>query len=338
MRFRVGCLIPALVLLLAGCSGKQEEQTPQAKTPTIGVSLLTLTNPFFNDLGNAIESEAARQGYSVLIVSAEFDPARQRDQVRDFLVRRVAAILLTPADSRAIGTAIAEANDAGIPVFTADIACTAEGVQVVSHVASDNYQAGRLAAQALLEAIGGRGKIGIIDHPEVESVIMRTRGFQEALRDYIEKNGPMVEVVARLPGRGSKDIAFKVAEDMLQAHPDLAGIFAINDPSALGAVAAIEKAGKAGRIQVVGIDGQPEGRRAVRDGKIYADILQHPEQIGRQAVQVIARYLAGESVPPQILIPTSIYRRADALNDPSLTAGPGTEPAPDEHEPNEHRP
>ncbi len=318
MRRTAMMFLAAMVMaIFMGCSKGEEKAKSGSSRPVIGVSLLTLTNPFFKDLGAAIEAEAAKQGFEVIIVAGEFDPARQQNQVHDFIVKNVAAILLCPTDSRAVGTSIAEANRAGIPVFTADIACTAEGVKVVSHVASDNYQAGRLAAQALLEAIGGRGKIGIIDHPEVESVIMRTRGFLDELQRRKEE-GAQVQIVARLPGRGAKDRSFKAAQDMLQAHPDLDGIFAINDPSALGAVAAIEKAGKAGRIKVIGIDGQPEGRQAVKDGKIYADILQHPEEIGRRAVQVIARYMRGEEVPPKVLIPTSIYRRKDALADPAL--------------------
>ena len=127
-----------------------------------------------------------------------------------------------------------------------------------------------------------------------------------------------IKIVAKLPGKGSKDIAFKACEDMLQAHSNLNGIFAINDPSALGAVAAIEKAGRAGRIKVIGIDGQPEGRQAIRAGKIYADVIQDPQEIGRKAVEAIVQYNAGEEVDAEILIDTKIYRQEDALQDPTL--------------------
>jgi ribose transport system substrate-binding protein len=103
----------------------------------------------------------------------------------------------------------------------------------------------------------------------------------------------------------------------LQAHPDLRGIFAINDPAALGARAALEKAGRT-QIVIVGFDGQPEGKQAIKDGKIYADPIQFPDKMGVQIVDAIVRYSKGETLPPQMLIPTSLYRQADAMNDPEL--------------------
>lgn len=284
---------------------------------TIGVSLLTLANPFFRDLGEAMRSEAGRHGMDVTLVSGDFDAARQRNQVADFIVRKVAAIVLSPCDSKAVGTAILEANRAGIPVFTVDIASLGSG-KVVSHVATDNLGGGRLAAQALIEATGGRGKIAILDHPEIESVLMRTRGFEEELARQTRERGVTMTVVAKLPGGGAKDKSFKAAEDLLQAHPDLAGIFAINDPSALGAVAALEKAGRLAQVKVVGFDGMPEGKQAIRNGQIHADPIQFPDRIGTVAVQQIRKYLDGDDVQPEILIPTALYRKADADKDPQL--------------------
>lgn len=287
------------------------------KKPQIAVSLLTLTNPFFRDLGDAMKAEAAGHGFEVSVVAGEFDAARQRDQVADFIVKRAAAIVLSPCDSKAVGTSIAAANKAGIPVFTVDIAALGGG-KVVSHVATDNLGGGRLAAQAMIEALQGRGKVAILDHPVIESVMLRTQGFDEELARQKKENGIDIQVVARLPGGGAKDKSFKAAEDLLQAHADLDGIFAINDPSALGAIAALEKAGRLSRVKVVGFDGMPEGKMAIRNGQIYADPIQFPDRIGRTAVQQIRKYLDGEDVPPQVLIPTALYRKADADKDSTL--------------------
>ena len=306
----------------AGC-GKKGSDAPDYKEhantmkprPVVGVSLLTLTNPFFKVMGDAMVADGAARGYDVVVVSGDQDPAKQKDQVKDFLIRKVAAIVLTPCDSKSVGPAIAEANRAGVPVFTADVAALADGAKVVSHSATDNLEGGRVAGRAMVEALGGKGAVAIIDHPEVESVILRSRGFAEEIA-----KAPGITVVAKLPGGGARDRSFNVAQDLLQSHPDLAGIFAINDPSALGAIAAIEKAGKGGRITVIGFDGQPEARQAVKDGRLYATVLQHPDQIARGTIDAIAKYMAGEEVPPQTLIPTSLYRQADAAADPSLTA------------------
>jgi ribose transport system substrate-binding protein len=184
----------------------------------------------------------------------------------------------------------------------------AEGVSVVAHIASDNVAGGRLAAAALARALGNKGKIAIIDHPEVESVIQRVRGFEEEITAH-----PGMKVVAKLSGRGMKDAAFRTAEDILQAHPDLDGIFGINDDSALGALAAVEKAGRLGRVAIVGFDAMPEARQAIRDGKIYADVVQHPRAIGEQTVSVIASYLAGEKMVASHLIPCGLLTRDDVL-------------------------
>src|SRR5262245_39940447 len=122
-----GYLLLCAAVLLAGCGGKQEEPGPApsstgegaepASHGTIGLSVLTLTNPLFKVIADTMTAEGRKQGYDVAVVSGEFDVARQQNQVKDFIVRKVAAIVLTPCDSKAIGPSIQEANDAGIPVF-----------------------------------------------------------------------------------------------------------------------------------------------------------------------------------------------------------------------------
>lgn len=313
----------ALLAALAGCKTKETGLTPdggpeggkpvspKAKV-TIGVSLLTLANPFFKTMGDAMVAEGAKHGYQVIITAGEMDPARQKDQVNDFIVKKVNAIILSPCDSRSVGTTIQEANKAGIPVFTADIACLDKSAKVVSHVATDNYEGGKLAGKAIIEAIGGKGKVAIIDFPEAESVLQRTKGFKEVLAGAKD-----VKIVAQLPGGAARDTAYKTAQDILEQNPDLAGIFCINDPTAFGAIAAIEKTGRK-EVKVISFDGQPEAKQAVKDGKIYAEPIQYPVRIGESAIQAVTKYLAGEKVPPQTLIPTTLYTKADADKDSTL--------------------
>jgi ribose transport system substrate-binding protein len=318
----------ASVLLAAGCGRNEAPVEPSRATThqapgskgVIALSVLTLTNPFFKQIGDTMTEEARKEGYEVQVVSGEFDVARQQNQVKDFIVKKVVAIVLTPCDSVAIGPAIREANEAGIPVFTADIACLAPQVKVVTHVATDNYGGGKQAAQALIEALGdGGGKVAIIDHKLIESCILRVKGFKEVIEKYnANRTSGRIEIVAELPGGAAKDGGFRAGEDLLQAHPDLAAIFAINDPSALGARAALEKAGKASQIVLVGFDGSPEGKAAVKAGKLYASPVQFPERIGRETVRAIERHFAGETLPAETLIPTGLYRKADADQDPTV--------------------
>ena len=301
----------ALALLLLGSCGTR------APKRAVGISVLTLQNPFFKEIADTFAAEAKAKGYETIVVSGDFDVAKQDKQLKDFIVKGVDAIVLSPCDSKAIAPAIREANAAGVPVFTVDIACLMPEAKVVCHVATDNLSGGRQAGEAMIEALGaGGGRIAVLDHKPIESCQLRVKGFKEVIAAHNATAGrPRIEIVAELPGGGAKDQGFKAAEDLLQAHPDLAAIFAINDPSALGARAALEKAGRADRVKLVGFDGQPEGKKAIRDGKIYADPIQFPDQIGRRAAQAVAAYFAGETVPAEILIPTGLYRKADGLKE-----------------------
>jgi ribose transport system substrate-binding protein len=312
---RSGLLLAVVVAAaLAGGCGRADE--PARGRRAIGLSLLSLTNPFFIEIADNLRDEAAKHGYDVIVVSGENDVARQDKQVHDFVVRRVDAVVLSPCDSKAIGEAIRAANDAGVPVFTVDIACLAPNAKVVTHIATDNYSGGRQAADAVAEALDGRGgKVGVLDYKEVESCLLRVKGFKDAVAAINAKPGGNIEIVAELPCGGARDRGYKAMEDMLQAHPDLAAVFAINDLSALGARAALEKAGRADRVKLVAFDGQPEGKKAIAEGRIYADPIQYPGRIGRTAAEFVARYFAGGDVPPEVLIPTALYRKADALKE-----------------------
>lgn len=316
--------------VLAGCGGGSSPSTSEtsgttpspspSSTPsaaskgTIGLSVLTMTNPFFKVIADSLTAEAKKQGYEVAVVSGEFDPPKQANQVKDFVVQKVSAIVLTPCDSKSIGPAIKEANAAGIPVFTADIKCLAPDAEIVSHIATDNYQGGKLAGDAMVEALGeAGGKVAILDFKAVESCQLRVKGFKEVIAKH-----PNIKIVTELPGEGQKDRGNRSAEDALQRFSDLAGIFAINDPSALGARAALEKAGKADQVKLIGFDGQPEGKQAIKEGKIFADPIQFPDRIGRETMQTIVAHLNGERVKPEVLIASELYRKADGEKDPEL--------------------
>jgi len=314
----IAVILTAVALLAAGCGGDKADKDANSTNKvadddarmTIGVSLLTRTHPFYQDLEAGLAETAEEAGFELLITAGEFDVAKQKDQIHDFIVKGVNAIIVSPCDSKSIGTAIKAANDAGIPVFTADIACLAEGVEVVSHVASDNVAGGRLAAQAIAQALDGTGEVAIIDHPEVESVIQRVKGFEHELVRW-----PSLEVVSKLSGHGVKDQAFRTAEDMLQGYPELDGIFGINDDSALGALAAVEKSGRTGRVLIVGFDAIPEAREAIKAGKIYADVIQRPREIGRRTIEAVQTYISGGQVEREILIPCELFTQEDALEE-----------------------
>ena len=317
-------ILPLLAALLLGACNKQtpppaSPSQPAASQGTIGVSLLTLDNPFFKVIGDEISKEGAKQGYQSLVVSGDKDVAKQSNQIKDFIVKKVAAIVLSPCDSKSIVPVIQEANAAGIPIITVDVPCSEPGVKILTQIATDNFGGGKQAAQAMIEALGANGgRIAVLHFKQVESCQLRVKGFRQVIEAHNAAGKPRIDIVSELESGGAKDLGFKATEDILQAHPDIQAIFAINDPAALGARAALEKAGRADKVLIIGFDGQPEGKQAIKQGKIYADPIQFPEQMGAKAVDAIVRHSKGESIPPTILIPTSLYRQADGQNDATL--------------------
>ena len=324
MKHHLLALLACALTLLAGCDKKDAAtesgtQPKSATKGTIGVSLLTLDNPFFKVIGDNIASEGKKNGYDVIVVSGDKDPAKQGNQIKDFIVKKVSAIVLSPCDSKAIVTVIQEANAAGIPVFTVDIPCNEPGVKIVTQVATDNFSGGKEAGAAMIEALGeAGGKVAVLHFKQAESCQLRVKGFREVIAAHNTGDKAKIEIITELESGGAKDAGYKAAEDALQAHPDLRGIFAINDPAALGARAALEKAGKTQQIVIVGFDGQPEGKQAIKEGKMYAEPMQYPAKMGVQIVASIIKHSKGETLPAQMLIPTSLYKKADAMKDPEL--------------------
>ena len=320
MKQKLITLIAITLAFLTGCDKKADSAAnpDKASKGTIGVSLLTLDNPFFKVIGDNIAAEGKKHGYDTIVVSGDKDVAKQSNQVKDFIVKKVAAIVLSPCDSKGIVTVIKEANAAGIPVFTVDIPCNEPGVKIATQISTDNLGGGREAGKAMIEALGeAGGKIAVLGFNQVESCILRVKGFREVIDAHNASGRAKIEIVAELESGGAKDIGFKAAEDALQANADIRGIFAINDPAALGARAALEKAGKTS-VMIIGFDGQPEGKQAIKEGKIYADPIQFPEKMGIEMVNALIKHSKGETLPQQMLIPTSLYRKADGEKDASL--------------------
>jgi ribose transport system substrate-binding protein len=304
-----------LTLTLGAGSGARmppEPPVPASVVPTkatgrpfrVGVSLLTRSHQFYKDLEAGLQEEAGRRKAQLLVQSAEFRQPDQLRQVQAFVTQRVDAIVICPVDSKGVGTAVRAANAAQIPVFTADIAASGGG-RVVCHIASNNEQGGRLVGDYLARSLSGRGEIAIIDFPTVTSVQERVRGFLAALKGH-----PGIRVVARpTPERPQQALAFRVAQDLLQARPNLKGIFGINDDCALGALRAVEAMKRQG-IVVVGFDATPPAVLRIRQGSaLRADAAQFPGVIGRATVSAIARHLGGERVPAVVAIPTGLVSR-----------------------------
>jgi ribose transport system substrate-binding protein len=293
----------ALVALVAtvaatGCAKKVAHTRPQ-----VGVTLLTEAHVFYQDLKKGLLKAADSLGMDLHVVAGEWDLARQTAQVENFVTQKMDAIIIAPVDSRGIVSAVEEANRAGIPVFTADIASA--GGRVAAHVASDNAQGGRLVGEYLAAQLKGRGDVAILDQPTLVSVIDRVRGFREAIARH-----PGIHIVAApAVERGLRDVAKNKMDNLLQSHPDLVGVFGSNDDCALGALASVRAAGRSNVI-IVGFDAIPEARSAIGEGgPLRADAIQYPEVIGRRTMETVYLALHGEQVPTVVAVPVGIVDR-----------------------------
>lgn len=317
-------LVAAVAILGSSCSKPtQETAQPAGATPPetkgkIGMTCMDLTNPFFKLIANVMEEEAAKYGYELVALSGDLDPAKQNNQLADFVAQGYDAIFLNPVDSKSAGEGVKKAHEAGVPVFSFDVQVTDEEAKemIVSHIGSDNFQGGQLAGESMMKATGNQGKIAIITFPEVTSCILRRDGFM----DHLEKNGSQLEIVTELSGKGNRNDGYAVATDILQAHPDIVGIFAVNDPSGLGAHSAVTKAGKQDRITIIAFDASPAGKQAVFEKKLYDSPQQFPRKMAIGTVEAFIKYLDGEDLEKRIFIPCEHYYYEDSVNDASREA------------------
>jgi ribose transport system substrate-binding protein len=299
---RAGLLSVALtsLALIAGCaSGASPSATtaagsaasaPATGSVSIGVDLSTLNNQYFVTLNDDAKGEAQAKGATVASADGQNDLAKQTSQVEDFISKGVSCIIVNPVDSAGIASAVSEANDANIPVIAVDRGV--EGATTAGFIASDNVDAGKLAADALLGALNGSGKIAVLTGvPGASATNDRTKGFEQSLAA-----NPGITVVANQTAKFDRATALSVTEDMLQAHPDIQGIFAENDEMALGAIQALTAAGQDGKVLVTAIDGTDDGMQAIKAGTLLETIAQQPAFMGKTAVDYCVSLAAGESV------------------------------------------
>jgi len=275
--------------------------TAAASAQTIGLAISTLNNPFFVDLRDGAQAAAQAAGVRLVVADAQNDPARQLSDIENFIIQGVDLIIVNPTDSSAVVPAILQANAAGIPVITVDRG--ADDGEVVSHIASDNVAGGRMAGEYIVERLGGSGKVvELVGIPGTSAARDRGQGFNEVIQQH-----PGITVVARQDANFDRAQGLAVMENILQAQPEIDAVFAHNDEMALGALTAIEAAGR--QMIVVGFDATADAVRAVEEGRMDATVAQQPVLMGELAVKTAIAYLRGEPVEAFIPVPLMLVTR-----------------------------
>lgn len=268
----------------------------------------TQNNTFQSTMNDTFRTLCEEKGYSYVCLDPDYDVNIQLNQLADVANQRFDAVFVIPVDSQGIRQGLMQLKEKGIPVLNVDTPVVKEDRDLVETViATDCYMAGVLVGEEMVRNNPNGAKVAILDFPENESCVDRVNGFLKGIGDKKDK----YPIVAQQNGAAALDVSLPLAEDIIQANPDLKVFFAINDPSAMGCAAAIKAAGKTG-IQVYSIDASPDGKAALLDGSFTAVAAQVPIEIARTAFARAEYLLAGRSIEKEIFLPSHLVSMDEA--------------------------
>lgn len=296
--------LAAACLMISGASTAGE-------TGRIGVSVTDLGNPFFVRVARGIEASARRvvgPDVKVYVVSSAYDIRRQIQQIDDFIQKKVDLIVLNAADPVAVQPAVKRAQAEGIRVVAVDV--RAAGADAT--ITTDNVQAGELACRYIIERLGGAGRVVIISGPPVSATIDRVAGCRATL-----DAAPGIQILsADRNGGGTSEGGFAKMTDLLTLFPHIDAVFAINDPTAIGADDAARQAGRSDFF-IVGVDGAPKAKARMKDANslMAASVAQMPDKLAQKAVEAGYALIRNQSIPDQTALIPALLLTRDSLRD-----------------------
>lgn len=311
----------AIVFVLAcftGCGSKPAEapksaeptksseptkaQEPAKKARKFGATYMTMNNPFFVALNDGIKAVVESNGDTLVTLDPALDQAKQISQIEDLIAQKVDAIFLNPVDWKGVKPALDAAKKAGIPIINVDAPVFDEDL-VTSIVASDNYNAGVLVAKDVMSKLD-KANVVLLEHPTAKSAIDRTKSFEDTV-----KGNPNYKIVAKQSSNGQLEQAMPVMENILQAQKQIDVVMGLNDPTAMGALAAMQAAKRDKGVLLYGVDGAPEAKKMIKEGKMTATAAQSPKNIGKTAAETAYKVLKGEKVEHLVLVPVTLITK-----------------------------
>jgi ribose transport system substrate-binding protein len=289
------------------------EQAQAADKPVIGLVMKSLANEFFKDMEEGAIKHVKERGDLTLIpvgMHSETDIDTQINAVENFITQKVNAIVIAPADSRALVPPLARALKAGIIVINIDVALDKDAMKQagmqLAFVGPDNREGAKMSGEVLAKALGQGGKVVIIEgNPGADNAQQRKIGFDDAV-----KQGKL-KLIESSTAHWETEEANTVFSNILTAHPDVQGVMCANDSMALGVVKAIDAAGKGGKIKVVGFDNIPAIRPLVKEGKVIATIDQFGSDMASNGIDYAMKSLKGEKLSGWIKTPIKLVTTKD---------------------------
>ncbi len=269
----------------------------QSGLPVVGVVPKGTNHIFWQSVHAGAVKAGSEFGLEILwnAPQMEIDSARQISIVENLITRQVAGIVLAPVEADALVNVVDRAANAGIPVVIFDSAINTD--RIVSFIVTDNYEGGVMAAERMGQILGGTGKVGVIGFmPGSASTMKREAGFVET----VEERYPDMEVVGVRFNMADRAKALSEAENMMTAHPDLAGFFADNESSLDGTVQAVKQRGMSGKVKIVGFDASDTLVDDMRAGVIDSIVIQDPFKMGYESTRQMSLHLTGQPTTPHI--------------------------------------
>lgn len=308
MKMRTGrfILVIAILALLPGCR-RTEIDSRQHEALLFGATYMTRNNPYFDVLNQGIEEVVVANGDILLTRDPLQDQEKQNEQILELIHEGICMLFLNPVDWEAVTPALDACKEAGVAVINVDTAVK-DRDSVISIIETDNYQAGQICALDMMKRKKSANII-ILDNPIQMSITYRSQGFTDAIA-----GNDNYRVVYRHAAAGEIEVSSKVMEEILRKNIDFDVILGGNDPTALGALAALQQARREEGILIYGIDGSPDFKSILDMGYVTGTSAQSPKSIGRVAAETAYRYLAGEPVEKYISLPSTLITKDNLDN------------------------
>lgn len=291
------CMVGCTTEAPTGEDTKEEvtEKSKEEESVKIAASFMSLNNPFWIAENDVLKEEIEARGGELVTYDAQLNLETQIQQIEDAVASGVDAVIVSPNDWKGIKPALEACKAKNVPVVVIDTKVY-DGDLVATQVVSDNVLGGKLCAEALVEALDGKGNVAIIDLSTNMAVQDRMEGFMSVIEQY-----PDIKIVAQQDGDGSVEAALPIMENMLQANEKIDAVFGTNDPAAIGAIAALDSANKLDSTFVVGIDGAKDACELIKEGKFLGTAAQYPSLLAEEVVKQIYNILDGNEPEDDII-------------------------------------
>jgi len=314
----LGMALVISATVLAGCGSKSggdaqsESEAKQEATSDVesdakdggkkfAYCTSTLNNPFMTTIGDSLKEACEAEGNELIVFDPQYDQSKQISQIEDAITQGVEGVFLLPVDSDGVKNVLQTAADKGIPVIALDNPVTDVDL-VAANVASDNFNAGHIVGEAMIKDFPDGAKIAVIDSPTMVACVERFEGFEAALEEAGMTD--KFDICAQQDAQASLEKAMPIADNMIQANPDIEAFYGINDPTALGTSAALQAAGKQEGIKIYGVDGSPDGKAAIKAGTLQVTAAQSPMGIAQTSYDNMLKVLNGETIEKDIKVET----------------------------------